>query len=147
MQESEEPTWPLACSEPGQTLACGENLIQAKSAGDNGDDSGGNPGTRRREPCIQNHDRWSIYQERSAQVHDGYVRWVESVDTAYVTDIQAGPKTRGMALLEWLKRTTGKELYAVGVVDDAGPFWDKAEERNLITGQTDQGFMDFFGWR
>ena len=147
MQESEEPAWPSTSCERGQSSAGAGNLIQVKSADENGDDCGGNPGNRRREPCIQNHDRWSNYQERSAQVDDGYVRWVESEDTAYVTDIQAGPKTRGMVLLAWLKRTTGKELYAVGVVDDAGPFWDKAEERNMITGQTDQGFMDFFGWR
>lgn len=147
MQKSEEPTWSFVSFERGKSSAVAGNRIQVKSADEKGDVCSGNSGDRRSDPYIENHDRWSIYQERSAQVHDGYVRWVESEDTAYVTDIQAGPKTRGMTLLDWLKCTTGKELYAVGVVYDAGPFWDKAEERNLVTGQTDQGFMSFFGRR
>jgi len=80
---------------------------------------------------IQNHDKWSIYQERSAQVGDGYVRWVEDPSTAYVTDLQAGQKTRGRELLQWLRDTTGKGLYAVGVVDEPSEFWDRMEEDSL----------------
>ena len=99
------------------------------------------------EACIRDHNRWSIYQERSAQVHDGYVRWVEDSQTVYLTDIQAGPVTRGMALLEWLTKITGKEVYAVGVVADAAQFWDIAEKRGAIAGQTNQDFMNFFGLR
>ena len=99
------------------------------------------------EARIREHNRWSIYQERSAQVHDGYVRWVEDSHTAYLTDIQAGPVTRGMALLEWLAKTTRKELYVVGVVADAAQFWDIAEKRGTIAGQTSQDFMSFFGLR
>jgi len=94
---------------------------------------------------IESHDRWSIYQERSAQVGDGYLRWVEDPDSAYVIDIQAGPSHRGRALLEWLKQTTGKSLHAVGVVDDAQGFWDRMEEDGLVDGQSDEDFMSFFG--
>ena len=52
-----------------------------------------------------------------------------------------------MALLEWLTKTTGKEVYAVGVVADAAQFWDIAEKRGAIAGQTNQDFMNFFGLR
>lgn len=49
---------------------------------------------------INSHNKWSGYQERSAQLGDGMVRWVEDSSTAYITDIQAGPKSRGKAMLE-----------------------------------------------
>lgn len=96
---------------------------------------------------IESHDRWSIYQERSAQLGDGMVRWVEDPDTAYVTDIQAGAKARGKAMLEWLAKDSGKALYAVGVVEDSAEFWDKMEDADLIQGQTDENFVDYFGLR
>lgn len=96
---------------------------------------------------IESHDRWSIYQERSAQLGDGMVRWVEDPDMAYVTDIQAGAKARGKAMLEWLAKDSGKALYAVGVVEDSAEFWDKMEDADLIQGQTDENFVDYFGLR
>lgn len=91
------------------------------------------------------HDSWSIYQERSAQLGDGMARWVEDNTTAYVIDLQAGPRSRGRAMLEWLGQATGKDLYAVGVVEDAEGFWDRMEDDGLVSGQTDEGFMSFFG--
>lgn len=94
---------------------------------------------------IQDHDKWSIYREKSAQVGAGFVRWVEDPTMAYVTDIQAGGQQSGTKLLEWLKETTDKSLYAVGVVEDAQEFWDKMEERGLVDGQSDVPFMEFFG--
>ena len=72
---------------------------------------------------------------------------MEDSQTVYLTDTQAGPVTRGMALLEWLTKITGKEVYAVGVVADAAQFWDIAEKRGAIAGQTNQDFMNFFGLR
>lgn len=99
------------------------------------------------QPQIQNHNTWSTYQEKSVQLADGMVRWIDDADTAYVIDIQAGPKTRGRALLQWLKDTTGKQLQAVGVVEDARGFWDRMEEDELVAGQTDENFMDFFALR
>jgi hypothetical protein len=98
-------------------------------------------------PQIKQHSKWSVYTERSSQVGDGYVRWIEDSSTCYVIDIQAPRKTRGRSILEWLHRTTGKDLYAVGVVEDAEGFWDAMEEENIITGYTDEDFMKFFSLR
>ncbi len=96
-------------------------------------------------PTIDLHDRWGQYQEKSSQIGDGYIRWVEDPTTAYVTDIQAGPKTRGSSMLDWLKSTTKKDPYAVGVVDDSVGFWDKMLDAGKVSGQTDEDFMSFFG--
>lgn len=97
--------------------------------------------------AIETHDSWSIYQEKSAQLGDGFVRWIEDADTAYVIDLQAGPQTRGNAMLIWLAAFSSKEIHAIGVVEDAEEFWDLMEERGLISGQSDQGYLDYFGLR
>lgn len=94
---------------------------------------------------LSNHDRWSIYQERSAQIGDAMIRWVEDAGAAYVTDIQAGSQVRGRQLLQWLSASRQREIHAVGVVDDAQGFWDRMEEEDLIKSQTEQDFMSFFG--
>lgn len=94
---------------------------------------------------VMDHDKWSIYQEHSAQLNDGFVRWVEDRDSIYITDIQAGPNTRGREILSWLKDSSSKELQALGVVDDAGEFWEKMEAEELIKGQIQEDFVSFFG--
>lgn len=101
--------------------------------------------TMHQEVQVQFHDRWSVYQEKSAQVGDGFIRWVEDKDAAYVTDIQAGQKIRGRALLSWLSGCAEKQLYAVGVVADAEEFWGRMEAVGLICGQYAEDFMTFFG--
>lgn len=97
--------------------------------------------------AIETHDSWSIYQEKSAQLGDGFVRWIEDADTAYVIDLQAGPQTRGSTMLSWLAAISSKEIHAIGVVEDAEEFWDLMEERGLISGQSDRGYLDYFGLR
>lgn len=94
---------------------------------------------------LQSHDRWSGYQERSAQIADGMIRWVEDASAAYVTDIQAGQRVRGRQLLQWLCASREREVHAVGVVEAEQGFWDKMEEEDLIQSQTDEDFMSFFG--
>lgn len=97
--------------------------------------------------AISRHGAWSLYEERSAQLGDGMIRWVESPDASYVIDIQAGRQTRGRQLLQWLATTVGHEIHAVGVVEDAECFWDRMEEDGLIKSQTEEDFMSFFGLR
>lgn len=99
------------------------------------------------QPITQRHNAWGNYVERSAQVGDGHIRWIEDDSTCYIIDIQAPRTVRGKQLLEWLGNTTGKQLYAVGVVDDAAEFWDKMEDNGLITGQSSEDFVDFFALR
>lgn len=96
---------------------------------------------------LSRHSAWSVYQERSAQIGDGMIRWVESPDASYVIDIQAGRQTRGRQLIQWLANTVGHEIHAVGVVEDAEGFWGRMEEDELIKSQTDEDFMSFFGLR
>lgn len=91
------------------------------------------------------HDQWSVYRERSAQIGDAMIRWVEDSGAAYVIDIQAGSLVRGRQLLQWLSVSRQREIHAVGVVDAAQGFWDRMEEGDLIKSQTDEDFMSFFG--
>lgn len=91
------------------------------------------------------HDRWSIYQERSAQIGDAMIRWIEDSTACYVIDIQAGVHIRGRQLLQWLSTSREREINAVGVVDEASGFWDAMEVEGLVSSQTDQDFMSYFG--
>jgi hypothetical protein len=90
------------------------------------------------------HDRWSIYQERSAQIGDAMIRWVEDSGAAYVIDIQSGAHVRGRQLVQWLSASRQREINAVGVIDAAKGFWDRMEEEDLVKTQTEQDFMSFF---
>lgn len=94
---------------------------------------------------IEDGDRWSVYRERSAQLGDGFIRWVEDADAVGITDIQSGPSARGRDMVRWLAAETGKELMAIGVVEDAAAFWDRMEEEDLISFQTAEDFMSFYG--
>lgn len=94
---------------------------------------------------IRDHSSWPGYRERSAQLDDGYIRWIQDASVAYVTDIQSGRKTRGRALLQWLAAETGLELQAIGVVESAQEFWDRMEDEGVIHAQSDEDFMVFFG--
>lgn len=105
------------------------------------------PAFSRSVPTVETHNKWAGYVEKSTKFGDAYVRWVEDDTTASVIDIQAPGKTRGRAALAQLAQLTGKELYAVGVVDDSQAFWDRMEEDGVITGQTDENFVDYFGMR
>lgn len=91
------------------------------------------------------HDRWSIYQERSAQIGDAMIRWVEDSGACYVIDIQAGNQIRGRQLVQWLATSRAREINAVGVVEDAAGFWDVMEAEGLVNSQTDEDFMTYFG--
>jgi hypothetical protein len=94
---------------------------------------------------LSNHDRWSIYQERSAQIGDAMIRWVECSDACHVIDIQAGNEIRGRQLIQWLSTSRQREIHAVGVVEEAAGFWDAMEAEDLVKSQTDEDFMTYFG--
>jgi hypothetical protein len=97
--------------------------------------------------AVRLHDTWSVYQEKSCRFGDAHVRWIEDGDTAYIIDLQAPRNTRGREVVRGLAQLTGRSIHAVGVVDDAAGFWDRMEEEGLISGQTDENFVDFFGLR
>jgi hypothetical protein len=97
--------------------------------------------------AVRMHDAWSVYQEKSCRFGDAHVRWIEDGDTAYIIDLQAPRNTRGREVVRGLAQLTGRSIHAVGVVDDAAGFWDRMEEEGLISGQTDENFVDFFGLR